>query len=330
MFTLEPERWYALERVLGAYQGKVPEFTPAFVKEVTPRKTGHGILGLKLNTGADELQWEAQVLRRAAEYMVVAIGNQNSAILRPVTFEWLSRFCPELTEQYPPPAAAYGEANVQDYLNQALCGQPSRRRSQHYDGERLVFDVLGISSSSGPVRAVCRDCSLSVQAEHLLALSERIRRVVQWHFPGRQDLVDNIVLRVKYDEVDVLIVCALRFDGYRYVDQVLDGNNEAIRRYIDRAEVPPDPLMQMATFFHLQRFLMKWGGEQLSHSGPTWRLFRTLCLQVADYPVPLQFQQWEYYPHWLHNYEPCREQAIEAVRRVHEATQYVDDDLIAQ
>lgn len=69
------------------------------------------------------------------------------------------------------------------------------------------------------------------------------------------------------------IEVALRFDGYRYLEKHPEFDpREAYEMWLDTGDW--DHLTtneQLASFFHLQRFLGKWGGEQLSE-GSGYRL----------------------------------------------------------
>lgn len=127
-----------------------------------------------------------------------------------------------------------------------------------------------------------------------------------------------------YQEQDVLTACALRFDGYKYLEQVLEDDRSVIDAHVDQGTIPEDPFLRMTMFFLLQRYLMKWGGEHEPKHGKFWRLFRQLFFAVVDQPVPMAFQHEGNYQNWVQNYEPCRAQCVKVVRAVHEATEYDD------
>lgn len=329
VFTLEPERWYALELLLGAHSQGGPQFKPIFVEKITPRKTGKGLLGLQFYSPEGESRAEARILKRMSEYLVAELGD-NCGIFRPLTFEWLARYCPDLVEKHPFPSFPWEtryEGDMQFYLDQVFHEQIRHPAFAGYTSHTLALVSDGPVSSSGGVRVKAQDCPLVIEARHVLALQQKVVESVRLYFPHREDLAQNILFQLEYEEHDVLSACALRFDGYKYVKQKLGDDASLIHNYLDRSELPEDPLVQMAVFFHLQRYLMKWGGEHEPLHGQKWRFFRTLFLAVVNQPVPLEFQHAEIYSSWLHNYEPCREQVIETVRCVHDSTEYDDSAL---
>ena len=324
MFTLEPENWYALQWLRSTGSAISSPFTPVFMEKVIPRKTGQGMLGLQLYMPEGERRWEIRVPTRTDWFMVVEIGGQKCALLQPITFEWLRRFCPKFEAQYSFPPEPRFPGDVQFYLDQAFRDQVTHTILCQCFEEKLVFEVGYIpSSESMPLTA--RGCGLAIEAEHLLALSAKVREWVQFYSDEREDHQPDLSLNVEYRELDVLVTGSLRFDGYKYVARELGDDAEPILACIRRTEVPSAPLMQMTMLHHLQRYLMKWGGEHEPLNGKQWRCFRELFLQTAHYAVPLAYQHPHYYRLWLHNFEPCREQAVDAVRRAHESTAYDDN-----
>jgi hypothetical protein len=127
-----------------------------------------------------------------------------------------------------------------------------------------------------------------------------------------------------YDEDAILIAWALRFDGYKYVERELGGDDSVFTQYEEEERVPDEAGLQLALFFRMQRYLYKWGGEMLPRHSKEWRFFRTLFFAVADKPTPPAFRADQYYTKWLHNYDPYREQCMATVRAVHAATEYGD------
>lgn len=129
-FTLAPQTWAAWQMIPGYFGERcVPYCSPIWVRRVTPKKTGRGILHLEFwNVGYAEgvqgFSLDLQVLYRAADYFVAKLlyePNEDSgrcAIVSRMEFDWLRAFCPSLCNGYPP--ARYGpdaEGDVSLYLD---------------------------------------------------------------------------------------------------------------------------------------------------------------------------------------------------------------------
>ena len=80
---------------------------------------------------------------------------------------------------------------------------------------------------------------------------------------------------------------------------------------------------RMATFFLLQRYLFKWGGEYLPMHGTAWQTFRQLFLMTCHDEVPQEYRPRGEYDAWA----GAIVKAEAVVRGVHESTVY---DLIAR
>jgi hypothetical protein len=63
-----------------------------------------------------------------------------------------------------------------------------------------------------------------------------------------------------------------------------------------------DPLRNMAVFFLLQRYLYKWGGEQLSFRSREHVLFRLIFLGLYREDVPKRYRKQEYWEIWQRHY----------------------------
>jgi hypothetical protein len=131
-----------------------------------------------------------------------------------------------------------------------------------------------------------------------------------------------------FTEDDILIACALRFDGYGYLqDHPLD-HDQAVRSFCQTGEWRISPAQQLTVFFLLQRFLYKWGGETLLKTSATWRAFRSLFLLVCEYEIPEQYRQCHYYEEWVERYVPALADHAGVVRGIHEGTDYRSDDVV--
>ena len=135
---------------------------------------------------------------------------------------------------------------------------------------------------------------------------------------------DGISAEDRSREHDILTGYALRFDGYKYLET--RGSEERICAAMDamtRGETEDlSEIEQMAAFFLQQRFLCKWGGEQLPQFSYPWRIDRELFLSVAKSAVPSDFQHAEWYISWEREYRNTVQDDIELVRRIHSETRY--------
>ena len=135
---------------------------------------------------------------------------------------------------------------------------------------------------------------------------------------------DGISAEDRSREHDILTGYALRFDGYKYLET--RGSEERICAAMDamtRGETEDlSEIEQMAAFFLQQRFLCKWGGEQLPQFSYPWRIYRELFLSVAKSAVPSDFQHAEWYISWEREYRNTVQDDIELVRRIHSETRY--------
>jgi len=111
--------------------------------------------------------------------------------------------------------------------------------------------------------------------------------------------------------------CALRFDGYRYIDEAHERGwlpteidfvelNEPI---IATGKLYDDDLKNAAVFFALQRSLGKWGGEQLGEDDPTRFAFYRLYLHFYTKDTPKEFVS----PKWLRMWEDTPAEVKERV-----------------
>lgn len=123
-------------------------------------------------------------------------------------------------------------------------------------------------------------------------------------------------------EDDIMITCALRFDGYKYAEETGTDLGKLMKRVQRKRVGKLTELENHAVYFALQRYLHKWGGERLSRRSNVWRIFRELFFQVAELEVPKEFQDKLYQEQWEKKYVPRLQECIEVVRKVHEGTEY--------
>lgn len=126
---LMPKHWYGWQMLPG-YAGKqyVPYFSPIWMKEVTPRKTGRGILtngfiNALYAEGVQDFTLDLRVLKHEAGYLVSEIlyedqfTRDRTAIISHIEFEWIRLFCPDLWTARPPSSFSTAEqGSVSHYL----------------------------------------------------------------------------------------------------------------------------------------------------------------------------------------------------------------------
>ena len=130
------------------------------------------------------------------------------------------------------------------------------------------------------------------------------------------------------DEDETLVACALRFDGYRYLDDHPFDHSQALDDFYRTGEWRLSQLEQLAVFFMLQRFLYKWGGEMLARTSAVWRAFRSLFLLVYKYEIPERFRHHDYFDAWVQDYVPTLVERAALIRRIHEDSNYSDGDVV--
>ena len=131
------------------------------------------------------------------------------------------------------------------------------------------------------------------------------------------------------DEDEILMTCALRFDGYKYKQLTDFDQKGALEDFFATGEWTISPLEQLATFFLLQRGLFKWGLEWEPKDGKYWRAFRSLFLLVHHYEVPEALRDTvnDSYYRWEYKYKPRLLECVEFIRGIHKNTRYEDETL---
>ena len=133
MLTLERNTWYGWQMLPG-YLGRhcLPYFSPILVHEVSPQKTGKGVLRLAFANalyaqGVQDFVVDLRVTSRATNYLVGELvasgsgGELRCAIISKLELEWLWRFCPELVAARPIEACSpMAKSSVAAYLNEVF------------------------------------------------------------------------------------------------------------------------------------------------------------------------------------------------------------------
>ena len=131
------------------------------------------------------------------------------------------------------------------------------------------------------------------------------------------------------EENDILIACALRFDGHKYVTTRNFNYGAALRTLEQTGDLGPFEQQQhLALFYMLQRFLYKWGGETLSRRSPQWRIFRELFFLCCQAEVPENYRLEPTYGEWERFYAPRLDECIALVRRTHNSIDYLPQQML--
>ncbi len=132
---------------------------------------------------------------------------------------------------------------------------------------------------------------------------------------------------VALEEDDILITCALRFDGYKYREMAGFDEEKPLQQFFETGRWHLSPLEQMTTFFILQRGLYKWGLEHEPRDGRYWKAFRTLFLLSYGHRIPHAFRPTDpdLYARWKYRFVPRLAECVSLVRSIHDSTAYRSD-----
>ncbi len=124
-FSLTRGQWYAWQMLPG--YGELPYFSPIFVHEIKPLKTGNGVMRVAfLNAGyaegVQDFEANLKVLKRTERYLVADLGyNDRTAIISDISFPWIEKFYPHLWATSPPSrCSAAAQNSVSAYLDETL------------------------------------------------------------------------------------------------------------------------------------------------------------------------------------------------------------------
>ena len=124
---------------------------------------------------------------------------------------------------------------------------------------------------------------------------------------------------------EILNDTALRFDGYKYLEETGFDTNVAIEQLHEDLPTDWDDLQKLAVFFVLQRSLCKWSLVYEPDNGKYWRLFRDMFFDIVEIDFPAQYKFDEWYRQWDERYAAQWPEAIECVRKIHNSIQYDDN-----
>ncbi len=95
--------WYAWQMLPGYARDHVPYLSPIQVLGVTPRKTGDRTLKLSIwnalyAEGVRYVDLTLRIVKHTDSHLIADIlqesGTHRSAVITPISFEWLARFFP--------------------------------------------------------------------------------------------------------------------------------------------------------------------------------------------------------------------------------------------
>jgi hypothetical protein len=128
-----------------------------------------------------------------------------------------------------------------------------------------------------------------------------------------------------YQEREILTACALRFNGWQYVEEQQFDHRQAIQSFFETATWQLSQHEQLAVFFLLQRGLAKWDLVYESERGKFWRAYRSLFLRVYQYEIPSEYEILDYVQRWQQNFIPHLEECVARIRQIHETIAYDDN-----
>lgn len=101
-FALHPHAWYAMEFV---FRSAERHFSPIWLEEITPLKTGNGMLRLvffhaNYPEGVQDKAYDLQVVQRFERHLIALRRSDGVAdatvILEPITREWCTQHFPQM------------------------------------------------------------------------------------------------------------------------------------------------------------------------------------------------------------------------------------------
>lgn len=120
-----------------------PYFSPIFVREITPLKSGKNTLKLHFvnamyAAGVKGFELDIQVLRRMRSYLIADLKySDRTAIISEINYKWIERFTPSLldregTRNVPDPFTS----DIQNYLSAYFTGDPENHRKEKEAAQR--------------------------------------------------------------------------------------------------------------------------------------------------------------------------------------------------
>jgi hypothetical protein len=124
---------------------------------------------------------------------------------------------------------------------------------------------------------------------------------------------------MRFDESEIIGACALRLDGYRYLEAHPFDVDESLEYFFRTGGWNISPLEQMAVFFIIQRALRQ-PLEYEPKNGRYYRVYRTLFLSLCREDVPEEYRHPHCYREWKGGHErqlPKYVRRVEAIHKEH-------------
>jgi hypothetical protein len=125
-------------------------------------------------------------------------------------------------------------------------------------------------------------------------------------------------------EKDILVSCALRFDGWEYLRTHPFDHHRALDDFFELGQWDLAETERHCMFFLLYEGLFKLDLQNERENGQHWQAFRSLFSQVARLQVPKEYEVRKHAERWAQEYTPHLAEIIEKIRQSHAA--YEDED----
>ena len=132
----------------------------------------------------------------------------------------------------------------------------------------------------------------------------------------------NPIQRLKARKI--LTDCALRFDGFKYLEETDLDTNLAIDELLEEIPCDWDDLKKLGVFFSLQRALCKWALVYEPYNGRYWRIFHEMFFDIISIEIIEEYQLENRYLEWQEQYGGRLEAVIECVRNNHKSVPWDD------
>jgi formylglycine-generating enzyme required for sulfatase activity len=129
-----------------------------------------------------------------------------------------------------------------------------------------------------------------------------------------------------FDEMDILICCALRFDGYKYKEEHELFPSNITEHYLRTGQWQATKLELLTEFYCLQRALCKWDLAWEPYNSAYWRGFRELFFLLCTSDIPEEYRSEQFpecYDKWQKVFQPRLSECVAEVRRVHNSIDYL-------
>jgi hypothetical protein len=128
--------------------------------------------------------------------------------------------------------------------------------------------------------------------------------------------------KMEFCESEVIGACALRMDGYKFIEEMGFDVDEALDYFFRTGNWNATVDEQMAIFFIIQR-AFRQPLEYEPKNGRYCRAYRELFLRLCGEDVPKKYRH-AIYKEWQERYAPHVAEYVRRVGRIHKTTRYND------